>query len=173
MCCWDGNFNFSSFSTKALNCMLNLLEPLKRESGISAELKLSFKLWSWRNFCFQFHSKANRGEFARPKKESLKSYAMTAAKPLQCLSSLKQANLFTVAHASQNAFQIDEDVPVWTSVLTRKTHGQGEEAISRAKKRKNQLAFSKNTSLKNFREADLREHSFWNGCYADSVISIY
>ena len=61
---------------------------------------------------FQFHSKASRGEFIRPKKERLRLNAMTAAKTLQCLSSLEQANLFTVAHASQNMFQRDEEVPI-------------------------------------------------------------
>jgi len=33
-------------------------------------------------------------------------------KPKECLSSLKKANLFTVAHASRNEFQRHEEVPI-------------------------------------------------------------
>ena len=73
---------------------------------------------------------------------------MNAAKKPQCLSSLKKANLFTVAHASRSALQRDETVPPWPSVLTRKTRGQGETAVSKEEKRKSQLAFSKNTDVK-------------------------
>lgn len=124
-------------------------------------------------FYFQFHSKANRGEFTRPKKESLRLNAMTAAKTLQFLSSLKQANLFTVAHASQNTFQRDEDVPIWTSVLTQKMHGQGEEAILKAKKRKSQPAFSKNISVKKLQKSDLTGYALENEWFAGSVISIH
>jgi hypothetical protein len=72
---------------------------------------------------------------------------MTAAKTPQCLSSLKQAGLFTVARASQNAFQSDEGIPVLTSVLTLKMHGHGEAAVLKERRRKDQLAFSKNTSM--------------------------
>jgi hypothetical protein len=72
---------------------------------------------------------------------------MTAAKTPQCLSSLKQASLFTAARASQNAFQSDEDNPILTSVLTLRMHGHGEDAILKERKRKDHLVFSKNTSL--------------------------
>jgi hypothetical protein len=54
----------------------------------------------------------NRGDFTRPQKECLRLNVMTAAKMPQCLSSLKQASLFTVAHASRNALKIDEEVPI-------------------------------------------------------------
>jgi hypothetical protein len=83
---------------------------------------------------------------------------MTAAKTPQCLSSLKQTNLFTVAHASQSASHRNEGVPIWTSVLTRKMHGQGEDAILKEKRKKDQPAFSKNTNRANVREALL----FWH-----------
>jgi hypothetical protein len=72
---------------------------------------------------------------------------MTAAKTPQCLSSLEQANLFTVARASQNAFQSDEADPILTSVLTLRMHGHGEDAVLKERKRKDQLAFSENTSM--------------------------
>jgi hypothetical protein len=74
---------------------------------------------------------------------------MTAAKMLQCLSSLKKANLFTVAHVSRNAVQRDAAILILTSVSTRKTPGQGADAILKEEKRKNQLAFSKNTKRVN------------------------
>jgi len=74
----------------------------------------------------------------------MRSNAMNAAKTLRCLSSQKQANLFTAAHASRNVFQGSGNVQILTSVLTPKTHGQGEGAILKEEKRQNQLAFSKN-----------------------------
>jgi hypothetical protein len=73
---------------------------------------------------------------------------MNVAKPLQCLLNLKKANLFTVVHAFRNAAQRNEDGPNRTLVLTQKTLGQGETAVLEEKKRKNQLAFSKNTNVK-------------------------
>ena len=73
---------------------------------------------------------------------------MNAAKPLQCLLNLEKANLFTVVDAFRNAPQRNEDGPNRTLVLTQKTRGQGETAVLEEKKRKNPLAFSKNTNVK-------------------------
>jgi hypothetical protein len=72
---------------------------------------------------------------------------MNAAKPLQFLLNLEKANLFSVVHAFRNVAQRNEGGPNLT-FLTQKTRGQGETAVLEEKKRKNQLAFSKNTNVK-------------------------
>ncbi len=72
---------------------------------------------------------------------------MNAEKEIQCLSSQKEASLFTAAHASQNAFHINESFPSINTVSIRKTLGQDVDVVSKEEKRKSLLAFSRDTSL--------------------------
>lgn len=106
---------------------------------------------------------------------------MTAEKLPRCLLSLKKANLFTAAHVSRNAVQRDADSPVLTSISTRKTHGQDEDATLKGRKRKSQLAFFKNTKrvklsfLKHGCEASVFQVQVFlqNLCWEDSYVVIF
>ena len=126
---------------------------------------------NWK-FLFSILIIDRRGEFRRQKKECLKLHVINVAKAPQCHSSLEKASQFTVAHASRNAFRRDETVPHWTSVLIRKTRGQGETKVSKEEKSKTQPAFSINTSNR-VREVITLQHDCKTKCLAGSVISIY
>jgi hypothetical protein len=73
---------------------------------------------------------------------------MLAAKMPLFLLNLNQINLFIVAHVSRNGLKIEKEMPIQIPALTRKTRGQDGILILEEKRKKNLLAFFKNTNVK-------------------------
>lgn len=98
-------------------------------------------------FLFSILSEDRRGDFVRHKRKHSELHAINAEKEIRCLSSQKMAILFTAAHASQNAFHINESLLSITTVSIRKTRGQDVDQNSKEERRKNPPAFSRDISL--------------------------